>query len=156
GWSYTTLLPLIAKNDFNIGAKGLGYFYSASGLGALFSAIMIGGFAKRISPLLFIIGGNVLFTISLFSFTLTTDFQLAMLFLFFTGMGLVAQASTINSTLQSMLKPEFRGRVMSIYVLMFIGLIPLGNLQIGFISEVINSAAAIQLGCVILFVFGLV
>ncbi|HEY8402564.1 MAG TPA: MFS transporter, partial [Cytophagaceae bacterium] len=154
GWSYTTLLPLIAKTEFKLGAAGLGYFYTAGGLGSLTAAILVAILSQRISAIYFIIGGNFLLSSCLFLFTLSSSFYMALFFLFLTGMGLVAQASTINSTVQSLVKPEFRGRVMSIYVLMFIGLIPLGNLQIGWISEQFGVYFAIRLGCIILFTFG--
>lgn len=156
GWSYTTILPLIAKLEFGLDATGLGYFYMAGGFGALLSAFLVAGLSKKVSPVFFIIGGNVVVTFNLVLFTLTTNFYLASVFLFFAGMGLVAQSSTLNSTLQGLVKKEFRGRIMSLYVLMFIGLVPLGNFQIGYISEAVGTGFAIQIGAGILFVFGMV
>jgi MFS family permease len=155
GWSYTTLLPLIAKNVFMVGAKELGYFYVATGTGSLIAAILVALASKKITTTLLIIGGNCLFTIGLFLFTLTTNFYIALVLLFFVGAGLVGMASTINLTIQKMVKNEFRGRVMSIYVLMFIGFIPIGNFQIGYVSEHFGTSIAIQLGSLILFVFGI-
>lgn len=155
GWSYTTLLPFIAKHEYGLNAQGLGFFYTAGGLGSLLAAFIVAGFSKKISSATFIFGGNILFTTSLLLFTLTTDFKLSLVCLFLAGMGLVSQASTINSTLQNLVNPDYRGRVMSIYVLMFIGLIPIGNLQIGYVSEHFGTSFAIQLGAGILLIFGL-
>lgn len=155
GWSYTTILPLIAKFDFGLDATGLGYFYMAGGLGSLLSAFLVAGLSKKVSPVVFIVGGNAVVGLSLIFFTLTSSFYLALVFLFFAGMGLVAQSSTINSTLQGLVKKGFRGRIMSLYVLMFIGMVPLGNFQIGYISERVGTDFAIRLGAGILLVFGM-
>lgn len=47
GWSYTTVLSIMAKNTFHVGAAGLGYLYAASGLGSLLATIVIALFSKK-------------------------------------------------------------------------------------------------------------
>ena len=155
GWSYTTVLPIIAKNEFHVDAAGLGYLYAASGLGSLFAAVMVGLFSKKVSPLYFIVGGTMVFSVSIFLFSFSKDIHTAAVLLFFSGLGLLAFASQSNTTIQTLVKSEFRGRVMSIYVLMFIGLTPLGNFQIGLISEHMGTAFALQAGSVVVFLAGL-
>lgn len=155
GWSYTTIMPLIAKEQFNLDAAGLGYLFAASGLGSLVAAFIIGAYAKKLPPVLFIFGGHTLFALSLILFTYTSSVQLALPLLFFVGMGLLSQSAMINTIIQSMVKSELRGRVMSIYILMFIGLAPLGSFQIGWISENMGMGFAIRLGAIIVFLFGL-
>ena len=127
GWSYTTVMPLIAQNEFHAGAAGLGYLYAATGLGALMATFLIAGFAKRVAPIVFIAGGSMLFAVSLILFSYTTNFTLALVLLFFAGLGLLSQFAMMNTRIQSLVKSEFRGRVMSIYVFMFVGLSPLGG-----------------------------
>jgi MFS family permease len=156
GWSYTTVIPLIAKNEFHLGAAGLGYLFAASGSGALVAAVVISAFSKKVSAMVFILGGNSIFAVSLIFFSFTTDFYLALLLLFLSGFGLISQASMMNSTIQGMVKSEFRGRVMSIYILMFIGFVPLGNMEIGYLSEKFGTGLAIRIGAIIVFIFGLV
>lgn len=155
GWSYTTVLPIIAKNVFHVGAAGLGYLYAASGLGSLLATIVIALFSKKISPIYFIVGGTILFSISIFLFSYTKDVNTASLLLFLSGFGLLSFASQSNTTIQTLVKSEFRGRVMSIYVLMFIGLTPLGNFQIGLISEYMGTSFALQAGAVVVLAAGL-
>ena len=75
--------------------------------------------------------------------------------LFIAGFGLISQFSTINTTIQSLVKDEFRGRVMSIYVLMFLGLAPIGNFEVGWLSEKLGTDFAISCGAVIVFLSGL-
>ncbi len=155
GWSYTTVLPVIAKKDFHVGAAGLGYLYAASGLGSLLATVLIALYSKKISPLYFIIGGTLVFSISIFLFSFSTDINTASILLFFSGFGLLSFASQSNTTIQTLVKSEFRGRVMSIYVLMFIGLTPLGNFQIGLISEYWGVPFALRAGAAIVLVAGL-
>lgn len=156
GWSYTTIMPVIARETFGLDAQGLGYLYAATGLGALLATYLVGRFGTRISPLLFIIGGNTLFATSLFLFSLTTHFTLALVLLFLMGFGLLSQSSMMNTMVQGMVKPEFRGRVMSIYILMFLGMAPLGNFEIGYLTEQIGIAPSFAINAGVVLLFGAV
>jgi MFS family permease len=156
GWSYTTVLSIMAKNKFHVGAAGLGYLYAASGLGSLLATIVIALYSKKISPMYFIVGGTIIFSISIFLFSYTTNVNTASVLLFFSGFGLLSFASQSNTTIQTLVKSEFRGRVMSIYVLMFIGLTPLGNFQIGLVSEYMGTSFALRAGAVVVLVAGLI
>jgi len=154
GWSFSTIMPLIAKNTFHTDASGLGYLNATSGLGALSATFLISAFSKKIRPIIFIIGGNSLFAISIILFAFIHSFVLAMPFLFLSGLGLLTQFATMNTTVQHMVNDTMRGRVMSIYVLMFFGLSPVGNFEVGFLAEHLGSSGAIALNASIVFLFG--
>ncbi len=154
GWSYTTLLPVMAQDIFHVGASGLGYLYGSVGLGSLLAILLISFFSKQVSPIVFIIGGNALFAVSIVLFSYTTSLHLALCLLFFSGLGLLSQFAMMNTTIQSLVKSEFRGRVMSIYILMFIGLNPIGNFEIGWLAEHMGTGIAIRSGAIVVFVFG--
>jgi MFS family permease len=149
GFSYLTIMPVIAKNIFHIEASGLGYLFSASGLGALAGTILLSAFSRKIKSPVLIFGGISLFSLSIMIFTFITSFPLALVFMFFSGIGMMACFSTINTFLQENIENKFRGRVMSIYTLVFMGLAPLGNIQIGYFSEHFGTSFAIQLGIAI-------
>lgn len=155
GWSYTTVMPYIATHTFHSDAAGLGYLYAASGVGALIATVMVSGFAKKVNPLIFILGGNTLFVIAVLLFTFTTNLYVAMFVLLFAGLGLLLQFATMNTTIQHLISDEYRGRVMSIYTIMFLGFAPFGNLEIGFLSEHLGTDTAIRIGAGIVFLFGL-
>lgn len=145
GWSYTTIMPVIAKNTFHVDAKGLGYLYSATGLGSLLATFLVGAYSKKIPAILFIVGGNILFSISLVLFSFSNNMIVALPLLFFTGFGLLAQAAMMNTIIQGIVKTEFRGRVMSLYILMFLGVAPLGNFEIGWLTEHLGISWAISI-----------
>lgn len=145
GWSYTTIMPVIAKNTFHVDAKGLGYLYSSTGLGSLLATFLVGAYSKKIPAILFIVGGNILFSISLVLFSFSNTMIVALPLLFFTGFGLLAQAAMMNTIIQGIVKTEFRGRVMSLYILMFLGVAPLGNFEIGWLTEHLGISWAISI-----------
>jgi MFS family permease len=155
GWSYTTIMPYIARNSFGVDAAGLGYFYAAAGIGALFSVILVSGWGNKLNPLLFILGGNGLFCASVTLFTFTTHMYSALFFLFLSGVGLLSMFSMMNTIIQQTVEDRFRGRVMSIYMIMFMGMMPLGSLQIGFLTEHLGYQTAIRIGTAIVFLCGI-
>lgn len=155
GWSYSTVMPLIAEKDFHMDASGLGYMYTAGGFGALMATLLIGIFSKKISSIYFIIGGNSLFSLSIIFFSYTSNLMTALILLFFAGFGLLSQFAMINTTIQRLVKSEFRGRVLSIYIFMFMGLTPLGNFEVGLLSEHMGTGFAIRFGAFIVFLFGI-
>lgn len=155
GWSYSIIMPVIVKNIFHLGADSLGYFYSFTGVGAIIGVILVSSLSKKINNLLFILIGNYLFIFSIICFTFTSTLIWAMPFLFFAGMGLIMQFSTINTSIQHLVPDYMRGRVMSIYGLMFMGLFPFGSFEVGFIAEHFGSPFAIRFGAIILFLFSL-
>jgi MFS family permease len=155
GWSYSTIVPLIAKQKFHLDAKGLGYMYTATGLGSLLATYFVGAFSRKVSPTIYVIGGNVLFSVSLILFSLTTQLSFALPLLFFMGMGLLSQAATINTLIQTSVRNELRGRVMSLYVLMFLGFAPFGNFEVGFLSEHFSIRTALIVNAIIILSFGI-
>lgn len=154
GWSYATIMPVIAQTIFHQGATGLGYLYSATGVGAVLGTVFVSAFSKKISPRFFILGGSVLFAVSLILFSLTTSLKFALPLLFFSGLGLVSHFAMINSTIQHLVSDHVRGRVMSIYMLMFLGMQPLGSFQVGFMAEHFGSSWAIRFGAFVILIFG--
>ena len=105
--------------------------------------------------MVFIFGGNMVFAISMILFTFVNYLPVVLILLVFSGIGLISQFSMINTTLQHLVSDEMRGRVMSLYTLMFIGMSPIGNFQIGLLAEKFGSEIAIRIGAIIVFVYGM-
>ncbi|MEI6847649.1 MAG: MFS transporter [Chlorobiaceae bacterium] len=148
-WSYITMFPVIAKKTFNMNASGLGSLYGISGLGSVIGTILVSVYSNKIDRLVFIAGGTILFALALIGFTYTMLLPLALFFLFLAGFGLVAAVSTLSATIQSTVDDRYRGRVMSLYMMIFMGFMPIGNLEIGFLSEHFGTGIAIRLGCLV-------
>lgn len=154
-WSYTAIMPIIAKYAFHTDASGLGYLYAAVGIGAICATFFVSAWSGKISKLSMIIWGNMIFALSLFTFTFMQNFGLSLLCLFLTGLGLLTISSCLNTTVQSRVEESFRGRVMSMYVLVFVGFMPFGSLEIGFLTEHLGWDVTLRLSAVIVFLCGI-
>ncbi len=155
GWSYVAIMPIVADKVFHQGASGLGLLHSAAGLGAIVGAIIVSTTAKKIKREYRILAGCLTFTIAIFAFTLTRNFAFGLTFLFISGVGLILQNATLNSTVQHNVDGYIRGRVMSIYLTMWLGMTPLGNLQVGIISQHLGAPFALRLGAAALLLAGI-
>lgn len=156
GWSFTTLLPVVAANVLQTDATGLGNLYVASGLGALLGAVFMSSLSDKFREENVILFGNVLFSFTIVIFAFTNSFLVALITLFISGFGLILQFSTINTTIQKLVKDELRGRVMSIYALMFGGLSFLGSFQVGYLAQRFGTGFTISLGGVLVLIFGII
>ena len=61
----------------------------------------------------------------------------------------------INSTIQHLVEDKYRGRVLSIYTVTFLGFFPIGNFEIGLVSEHLGTSFAIRMGAAVIFIAGL-
>jgi len=155
GWSYITILPVISERVLHLDVGGLGYLYSASGLGATLGALLVSALITRIAPALFIWSGSFLLSVSIFLFTLGSSFAISLFLLFLSGLGITLLFSTLNTLIQNHVDDSLRGRVMSIYTLMLNGTSPIGSFQIGWLSENFGSQLALQIGALMILVFSL-
>ena len=154
GWSHLTILPVVARDILHLDATGLGFLYAASGAGSVCALIIVSAFSRKVHPLVFIIGGSTLYGISLFLLTLTENVSFSYIWLFLSGAGILAMLSMLNASIQHQVKDSIRGRVMSVYVLMLIGLLPLGNFQIGYFAQVFGPWIALRICAVVVLLYG--
>lgn len=156
GFSYTSILPAITEQVFHRGAEGLGYLYTASGLGAMVAAILISFFSKRFGERLFIVGGNFMLGIALLLFSYAMRLETGFLFSFFIGLSFALEFTMINSTILNMIDDSMRGRVMSIFVLMFMGAMPIGSFAMGYAADRIGFHYTILIGSIGVLLMGLI
>ncbi len=157
GLPYITLLPIFARDIYGRGATGLGYLMAASGLGAVLGAFWLARLGDfRFKGMLAVFGG-IVFGLSTFGFALSPSFSLSLFFLFVDGWAMVSTVATINTLLQTAVSAHVRGRVMSMYTLSFMGLLPVGNLLMGSLAELLGAPRALALGGILItgFISGL-
>ncbi|MCU0417089.1 MAG: MFS transporter [Cytophagaceae bacterium] len=145
GWSFLSMLPVVNARYLQGHADGLGYLYTACGVGALSAALLQNFMASRWNPFYITGCGSVLFAASLILFSFMDHDWVLYVYLFGCGFGLLLQSSTVNITVQRIVDPAYRGRVMSAYVFLFLGLHPLGTNTIGWLSDLWSLAAAYRL-----------
>ena len=128
-------MPLLARQVLGLGAEGFGFLMAALGVGAVAGALTV-GFWRGPEPPVRVLGGAATITlISLFSLSAVRQVATAVPLLFVTGFfGLILVASC-NTRLQLAAPDELRGRMMSLYTLVWGGVFPIGAFCVGAISE---------------------
>jgi MFS family permease len=146
GTPYAVLMPVFADKILGGGAQGLGILMGASGIGALFGALSLAarGGLKGLGR--WIAVGGVGFGLSLILFSLSRSFWLSALFLLPAGYAMMVQMSSTNTLIQSMVPDALRGRVMSVYSMIFMGMSPIGSLVAGFLSGNLGAPLTVAIG----------
>ena len=140
---YNTVIPVFAKVIFHGNASTFGYITSCVGVGAVTGTIFLasrkpGAHLKRILFFSSIITG-----IGLIGFSQIKIFPAAMVFVAMAGFGSMAQFTISNITVQSTSAAHMRGRVISILLMAIFGMMPLGSLLVGAVSQHIGAPATV-------------
>lgn len=145
---YTVLMPVFAREVFQGGPDVLGYLLGAAGAGALLAALRLAGrrdgegLQRWIA--LAAIGGGV----ALLLFSRLSSFPAALLVLAAAGFAITTVIASTNTYLQLAAPDALRGRIMSLFSTLFIGVAPIGNLLAGSLAEVLGvQQAMLLLGC---------
>ena len=143
---YQSLAPYFARDVFHGGSETLGYLIGAGGFGAVSGMVYL-AMKPSVRGLLRLIpftGGMAGAALIVFSFANSLWLALPMLFL--AGMGAMLSAASTNTVLQTIVEDHMRARVVSIYMMSFLGVAPLGALFAGMLAERIGPPATLALG----------
>ncbi len=133
------LIPVFSEVVLKQGSMGMGILFSFSGIGAFIGAMLVALTSKSGPSKLVIYVVPTIIGIFLILNSFTDKFLLAGLYIAATGLFFNLFSATINSTLQLNTGNEFRGRVMSVYTLVFSGSTPIGNLYAGLADDYIGA-----------------
>jgi len=146
GTPYATLVPLFAGSILKGGPHTLGLLMSAAGAGALLGAAWLAGRRSVLGLGAVIPNAVAVFGIGVIGFALSRQIWLSMLFLFIGGGGLMVQMASSNTILQTIVDNNQRGRIMSFYMMAFMGTAPIGSLMAGWISERLGAPLTLVIG----------
>jgi MFS family permease len=141
GMPYMTLMPIFADKILNIGASGLGWLHSASGVGALLAVFTIATLGRVNHKGFLAVIGIFAFGAFLMVFAQSTWVPLSILMMVLIGYASTAFRVLINTSLLETSPPELHGRVMAFYTLDR-GLVPLGTMTVGPLADVIGAPLA--------------
>ena len=146
GMPYVVLMPVFAREILGGGARELGLLMGCAGVGALLGAIVLASRrnVKGLGTFIAICAGGM--GISLIAFALSRDFRLSALLLVPVGFFVMSQMASSNTLIQSLIPDAMRGRVMSLYAMMFMGMAPIGALVAGFLAARIGAPATLAGG----------
>ncbi|MEW6660023.1 MAG: MFS transporter [Thermodesulfobacteriota bacterium] len=128
---YFVLLPILARDVLGAGPQGFGVISASSGLGAFLGGLTLARRLQRRPPMPSFLGGLGLFLCGLLGLGLCHHYYLALAFICLAGFGMVTLLSTGNSLLQLNVPDELRGRIMSLFGLIVMGLAPVGSILYG-------------------------
>lgn len=151
GSSYMILMPVFASDVLKTGVKGLGLLMSSTGVGALLAALTLARLGNFRYKGRFIILSSLIFSLALVLFSLSKTYLASLMILPLIGWASVTAVSLINNSLQILVPDEFRGRVMSVFMLTFAGIMPFGNLLAGTCSQIWGVSLTVMLNGIILF-----
>ncbi|MHB8644395.1 MAG: MFS transporter [Thermomicrobiales bacterium] len=133
GYNFTVLLPLIAQYVLHAGPIGFGTLTSAMAVGSLIAAFGI-AYTGRVTQRTLLTGAAG-FSILLLCLALTSIWVVTIVVLVALGLFSIVFTTTANSRLQILTPPQLRGRVMSLYTMLFLGSTPIGSVVLGTLAQ---------------------
>ena len=119
---------------------------ATGGLGAFLGGLTLARRLQRRPPMPSFLGGLGLFLSGLMALGLCGNYYLALVFIFLASFGMVTMLSTGNSLLQLNVPDELRGRIMSLFGLIVMGLSPVGSVVYGFVAHYLGPGVTIAGG----------
>lgn len=146
GIPYTILFPVFARDILGGDASTLGLLTACSGAGALAGALYLAsrdtvrGLGRVIAR------ATGFFGLTVIGFALSTNLFVSCAMLAIGGFGLMLTTASINTVLQTLVGEDMRGRVMSLYTMAFMGMMPIGSLVGGAVASRVGAPLAVALG----------
>src|SRR5689334_19647464 len=146
GAPYFTMVPIYARDIFHLGETGLALLMGTAGGGAFFGALLVAYLGDFRRKGWFVLGGAILFGICIMGFAVSSRLVLSLVFLFGLGFAIVCSVAVTNTLLQKLCTDQMRGRVMSMFLLSFLGTMPIGNILAGTASNHFGPQPTLAVG----------
>ena len=143
--NYNVFVPTFAKLSLGRTASGYGFLMTSMGIGSLIAALTLAVRSAAGPTRLRLFGGAVGMCVTILLCGLQRSYLLSCLLLGLTGFATISFATSTNATIQLASDDDHRGRVMSVYSLVFGGVTPIGALYAGAVSEVAGPAFCMSL-----------
>jgi MFS family permease len=141
GFNFITFLPLLARYVFDTGPEGYGLLSSCLGFGSLLAVLVVAGRGRASRQMMLRAAAG--FTVLLGLVALAPWYLLGALLLIILGGTSIAFSATAQTLLQLAAPGQLRGRVMSLYTVLFAGMTPLGAITVGGLSETFGVRVAL-------------
>lgn len=145
GINFNVVLPLFATDVLHSGAMGFGFLSAAFGLGSLLSALWL-AWGNRKPSIQYLLIAALVFAVLEILFAFSHLYVLSLILIAAVGFAMIAMSANSNTALQTVTLDHLRGRVMSVYMVVFAGSIPLGNLFTGGLAHFYGASIALLVG----------
>jgi MFS family permease len=146
GMPYTVLMPIFAERILRGGPQAFGFLLAAAGVGALVGTFYLASRKTVLGLGRVIVIATLIFGVGLIGFSLSRLYWLSLTFMLLIGFGMIVQMASTNTILQTLADEDKRGRVMSLYTMAFMGMVPFGSLLSGSLADRIGAPATIMIG----------
>lgn len=141
--NFNVIVPLYAKDVFNAGAGGFGFLMAANGIGALMASAVLAVQSKKDPKMQTLIISSIALSIFEISLSILRGHYSAYVLLVIMGVSSITFMTTANTIVQTQSPNHLRGRIMSIYTLIFGGLTPIGSFLTGSLAHVFGAPLAL-------------
>jgi predicted MFS family arabinose efflux permease len=148
----TVLAPVFADRLFHQGSQGLGFMTGSLGLGAVIGTLALAHITDpaRLTAIAFWSG--IATGAALIVFAVSPVFPLTLAAAAALGFNIFRQLAAINTLIQSKIDDEYRGRVMSLYSMTVVGMLPIGSLIAGAMAQWLGVRLTVGLGALLSFI----
>lgn len=146
GSPHQMLLPVFAKDVLSGSSITLGLLMGSSGLGALGGAVFLASRPSAMGLTRIVAAATMIFGVALIAFGLSTSLPISMILMAVVGFGMLLTMAGSNTVMQTVVTDRKRGRVMSLFVMAFMGMMPLGGLIAGQATTLIGAPATVIIG----------
>jgi MFS family permease len=156
GLPFTVLMPIFAVKILHGGASAYGTLMGAVGVGAMCGALILASRQELRGLGNIVAYAAVAMGASLLLFSSSHWYWISFTILILTGFGMMMQFTATNTLIQAMVPDQLRGRVMSIYSMLFLGMSPIGSLVAGWMADRIGAPITVAIGGLASLVGGLI
>ena len=155
GMPYAVLMPVVAGEVLHGGPHTLGLLMTAVGAGALLGTVYLAARHTVLGLGRVIAVATVTLSVGLIAFSFSNTLAVSLAILPFVGAGMMLQAASANTILQTIVDEKMRGRVMAFYSMAVLGTQPIGSLMAGALADRIGAQRTILAGAVTCLIGGL-
>ena len=156
GIPYLTLMPVVARDLLRTGAAGYGALLTCVGIGGLSGALALAAVGSRVRRGRLLAFSSFAFPVLLIGFSLSRWVVVSYPVLLLTGFMMILNNAVANGLLQTIVPDAFRGRLMSVYSLIVVGLSQVvGALFAGAVARAFGVQWAVGGAAGILLLFGI-
>jgi MFS family permease len=153
GMPYMMLLPVIVKNVLHMGEIQVTVLMAANGFGAVIGALGVASFSPEVKRERLMPWFLLAFSILLALFGLSRSYYLSVAISAVAGAALMATNSLTNTSIQASVPDYLRGRVMALFVMCFMGIMPVSSILFGSLGQAIGPSTAVFVGALVLMVW---
>jgi MFS family permease len=146
GYAATVLYPALARDVLGRGAGAYGLLLSCTGIGAALGAPLVTLLNRRLAERFLIAGAVTGLGLFVLGLGLSRAYWLSCLMAMGTGCCYLVLGACVNTVLQARSRPGMRGRVVSLYSMLGLGMFPLGGMLLGWLADARGAPFALGLG----------